>query len=56
MPPSPKVMPHDTFGDAARNLLALRCAPRSSWLERAPLRRLALLLDCNNAYNVFALR
>jgi len=35
-------MPHGTFGDGARNVLALRCAPRSAWFERSPLRRLAL--------------
>ena len=28
MPPSPEVMPHDTFGEVVANLLALRFAPR----------------------------
>jgi hypothetical protein len=44
IPPSVKVMPHDTGGDGARNLLALRFAPRSSWFERSRLRPLALVL------------
>jgi hypothetical protein len=34
MPPSPEVMPHDTFGEVVANLLALRFAPRSCCRSR----------------------
>jgi len=37
MPPSPEVMPHDTFGEVVANLLALRFAPRSCCRNRASI-------------------